>query len=61
MGALKTTLKRLREVTDGAKAGTFDFEGGVEVLATLGADLQAAYATEKARTHLTCTEFKVHN
>jgi len=30
----------MREVADGVKAGHFDFEGGVEVLATLRADLE---------------------
>ena len=57
MSGRETMLKGLRGVSDQHLAGAFDFEGGVELLATLRADLQAAYATEKAldvfevRTH----------
>ena len=40
MGARETMLKWLREVSDQQLAGAFDFEGGVELLATLRADLQ---------------------
>ena len=49
MGSRDTFCKGLREVADEEKAGDFDFEGGVELLATLRADLQGAYATAKAQ------------